>query len=145
MVWLLAHPGRRDWPGDAEVMAVMYGRNGRCGRFPRHAVVGTALSLPLGEKHRIPGCSGRCSGAPSFRPPLAKGWRRIHYILILPCPVIRPWRIASVMAMLRKLTAQEHRSSYPGRTKMLITKSATAQAAAIPVVSFTTSHHSGRL
>ncbi len=49
MVWLLAHPGRRDWPGDAEVMAVMYGRNGRCGRFPRHVVVETALSLSRGK------------------------------------------------------------------------------------------------
>src|ERR1019366_4957645 len=63
MVWPLSHPRMRDWPCDAEVMAVMYGRNGRCGRFPRHAVVGTAPSLPLGEKYRIPGCSGRSSGA----------------------------------------------------------------------------------
>ena len=38
----------RDWPCDAEVMAVMYGRNGRYGRFPRHAVVETALSLHWG-------------------------------------------------------------------------------------------------
>ena len=53
--------------------------------------------------------------------------------------------ITCAMAMLRKLIAQERRISYPGRIKMLITKSATAQAAAIPVVSFTTSHHSGRL
>jgi hypothetical protein len=51
MVWPLTRPRMRDWPCDAEVMAVMYGRNVRCGRFPRHAVVGTALSLPLGEKH----------------------------------------------------------------------------------------------
>ena len=33
----------------------------------------------------------------------------------------------------------------PGRMMMLMTMRATAQAAAIPVVSFTTSHHSGRL
>jgi hypothetical protein len=31
-------------------MAVMYGRNGRCGRFPHNTVVETAPSLPPGEK-----------------------------------------------------------------------------------------------